>query len=272
MRICIAGKNDVAVLCTEYLLNDLEVPKENIIIVPVVNDDGEDGWQRSLKKYAAQEQLILRSLADVYGMEDMVFISLQFDKIIDPSRFVTDKLFNLHFAPLPKYKGMHTSSWPLINGEEESGVTFHVMDDGIDTGDIIFQEFFEIGINDTARDLYEKYKNNGVKLFKDSIGAILSVDFKARPQPCEFGSYYSKESLSFNDCKIDFNKTSFEIHNQIRAFIFPGFQLPEICGKNIIKSMLTGDKIEKNTISDKGNEIHISGVDGYLIKAVINDD
>ena len=58
-------------------------------------------------------------------------------EIIKTKNFKSNKLFNLHFSLLPSYKGMHTSAFPILNGEKYSGVTIHKIDNGIDTGDII---------------------------------------------------------------------------------------------------------------------------------------
>ena len=69
---------------------------------------------------------------------------------------------------------MYTSAMPIINGEQESGVTLHKSDNGIDTGDIIDQLCFKITANYTARDLYYKYLDYGFDLFKNNIEALLN--------------------------------------------------------------------------------------------------
>lgn len=72
--------------------------------------------------------------------DDLIFISLEFDKIVNPDLFKDARLYNIHFSLLPSYKGMYTSAIPILNGEEMVGVTFHEIDKGIDTGNIIAQK------------------------------------------------------------------------------------------------------------------------------------
>ena len=58
-----------------------------------------------------------------------------------------------------------------------------------------------------------------------------------------------------------------EIYNQIRAFIFPEYQLPMVLDRKIWKVRLFDKKIEPCLISDIGGKILISGIDGFLIEA-----
>ncbi|MBP8604998.1 MAG: hypothetical protein KBI46_04035 [Phycisphaerae bacterium] len=179
---------------------------------------------------------VINQLSEIYSLENLYFFSLEYDKILNPALFRTGELFNIHFSKLPAYKGMYTSAWPILNGEDKTGVTLHKIDRGIDTGEIIDQIEFPIEFADTCRDLYFKYNRFGCELFKSNICNILSKQYTARPQSWYGSSYYSKASIDYGCIKIDLNKTAFEIHNQIRAFIFPEYQLPQIHGCSIIGS------------------------------------
>ena len=111
--------------------------------------------------------------------------------------------------------------------------------------------------------------NNSFELFKKNIKNLINGNFKAVPQPNINSTYYSKKALDYSNIKIDFNKTSFEIYNQIRAFIFPEYQLPEIEGRKIYKAELTDRKIEYNSLIQENDKFLISGIDGYLIRAYV---
>lgn len=265
MKLCIAGKNQIAVNATEYLINEINLSKNDLCVCCNKNDDGIDKWQPSLKLFAKKNNIPIYDLEQIYGFDDLIFISLEFDKIIQPVKFKSEKLFNIHFSFLPAYKGMFTSVLPIINGENFSGVTLHRIDEGIDTGDIIDQIIFSIELNDTARDLYFKYLEHGLELFKKNIGLIIENKFTSSPQNYIGSSYFSKKELDFNNIKINLNKSSFQIHNQIRAYIFQEYQLPIISGKKVTKSILTGEKIEKNFFEIRNKEIVLSGIDGYKI-------
>ena len=148
MRICIGGKNNIAVDVCIYIREFY--PDIPIYAIPTKNDDGIDGFQRSFKKYAVDNNVEIVTLKDVYDWEDLIFLSTEFDRIIRPEKFKTKELFNIHFSRLPKYKGCHTAAMPILNGENITAVTFHLMDAGIDTGDIIDQKDILIEDNDTC--------------------------------------------------------------------------------------------------------------------------
>ncbi len=265
MKFCIAGKNIIAIRAVEHLISILNINTKDILICANREDQGLDTWQPSLKKYAIQNKIKLVELSELYNHTDLLFFSLEFDKIININKFKTNKLYNIHFSYLPKYKGMYTSLIPILNGEKSSGVTLHIIDDGIDTGDIIDQYKFRIGISDTCKELYIKYLKYGIQLFEKNIDGIINNTFTSKMQGKFNSSYYSRKSIDFKNIVIDLNKTSFEIHNNIRAYIFSEFQLPEINGKKIIKSSLTSEKVERKLYLENDNGILLSGIDGYKI-------
>ena len=73
---------------------------------------------------------------------------------------------NVHTALLPEYRGGHVLQWALINGEAETGVTLHHMDEGIDTGPVIGQTRFALETTDDAVSVKAKMKPAGVALLR----------------------------------------------------------------------------------------------------------
>jgi methionyl-tRNA formyltransferase len=63
---------------------------------------------------------------------------------------------NVHSALLPKYKGVYPMFWALLNGENEVGVTIHLMEEKLDNGKILLQRRFNVEGSDTMMSLYEK--------------------------------------------------------------------------------------------------------------------
>lgn len=265
-KICIAGKNNIA---TSALLYTLRYYYDNneIIVIPNRTDCGVDLWQKSLKKMAIQNNVYVAELNEIYDIKDLLFISLEFDRLIKIQKFSTDRLYNIHFSYLPKYKGMYTSVMPILYGEKYSGVTLHKIENGIDTGGIIAQKKFLININDTARDLYFKYIKYGTKLFYENIESLVMNSITLEKHSNVFSSYFSKKEIDFNNIIINLNKTSFEIHNQIRAFIFKEYQLPTINGYEIYKSKLTNEFIGYNVFEEYLHYFVISGIDGFKLLA-----
>jgi len=230
MRICIAGKNNIAVESTQYLINDLGIDKKKLVACFNKTDDGQDSFQLSFKKFCIQEGIESLSLAELYQLTDFIFISLEFDQLLQMRKMKTKKVFNIHFSLLPKYRGMYTSVWPILFGDRQSGVTLHCIDRGIDTGDIIEQLTFPISEDDTCRSLYLKYIEHGILLFKNSVHHLLSGDYSAKAQQSIDCSYYSQDSIDFSNIKINFNQPAVKVKNQISAFSFQEYQLPIIYG------------------------------------------
>jgi methionyl-tRNA formyltransferase len=238
MKICIAGKNNIAVEIVLYLL-EIGIEKNNIYIIPNQTDKAEDNWQRSLLRLAKIEKLKIYSLEDVYNIKNLIFLSLEFDKIIRPSEFKTNQLFNIHFSLLPQYKGMFTSIMPILYNERYTGVTLHKIDKGIDTGEIIEQSKIKIEYNDNSRSLYLKYISYGTELIKKNLLNLIENNHQIKTKQNSLNSsYFSKKSINFSNIEINLNQTSINIHNQIRAYNFREYQIPTIFGTSIIGSKI----------------------------------
>lgn len=225
MKIVIAGKNTIAVNILEHILH-----LQNIEPLVVLNktESFKNGFQKSLGFYAKLWRVKIVSLEEVYDLNEVIFLSLEFDRIIKPNLFNTKNLFNIHFSKLPSYKGMYTSALPILHGEKESGVTLHLIDKGIDTGDIIDQVVFKLEENETARSLYKKYTDHGTKLIISNLSELIKNSYNFKPQQLEGSTYYGKEEIDYSNLKIDLKKTACQIDRQLRAYTFREYQLPKI--------------------------------------------
>jgi methionyl-tRNA formyltransferase len=267
MNICIAGKNNIAIEAVDYLLNQNLAKVDRFVAAPNRTDNGIDSFQKSFRKFCSDRNLKLIDLEELYEIEDLILISLEYDRIIPVRKFSSSRLYNIHFSLLPKYKGMFTSALPILHGETHSGVTLHEIDRGIDTGDIIAQTKFEIGVNSTARDLYFKYIDFGISLFKENIKSILSGVFIKQAQSPINSTYFSKESIDYTNLKVDLKKTAFEIKNQIRAFNFKEYQIPKVFNSKIVSTKILNDKSTLkagNIINETEDYIDIATIDYNL--------
>jgi len=238
--ICIAGKNNIAINIALYIKKFYKEFK--LIACCNVNDDGKNTFQRSFKNFCILNDIEIVELKSLYNIKDLIFFSLEFDKIIKPELFSTQKLYNIHFSYLPEYKGMYTSALPILNGENYTGVTLHKIDAGIDTGDIIQQEKIQLKKDITAQQLYFKYIEYGTVLVKNNIKDILYDQFDSQQQNFHKSSYYSKAAIDYSDIKINLNATAFQIKNQIQAFTFPAYQLPIIFNHHIYRAEIQDQK------------------------------
>lgn len=263
MIICIAGKNDIAINCAKYVLS---LKKYDLIGIVNRNDNGEDGYYFSYKKFLKENSIQIVDLEDIYKIEKLYFFSVEFDRILKIEKFVSQNLFNIHFSLLPKYKGVYTSAIPILNGENESGVTLHKIDNGIDTGDIIEQVSFKIFEDDTCDTLYRKYMKYGFEVFKRNLEKIICGKVKFQKQNYEYSTYHSKKYIDYQNLKIDLNKTAWQIKNQIRAFYCPAFQIPEVHGFKIFKAEILNRKSYK-----KPGTI-LENTEKYMIIATVDYD
>ena len=239
-NICIAGKTILSIRAIEIVLKYF--PICNITCLVNSTDEGFDTWQPSLKRYAQINNIKILNLEELYKIKNLIFISCEYDKIIDPDRFISKQLYNIHFSKLPSYKGFYTSALPLLNDDFESGVTLHKIDKGIDTGDIICQKIFSLEKIANAKELYNTYLRTSIELFNDNIKSIINFKFNSYPQDCLNSSYYSKKSINYSNLTIDIRKTASQIRNQLRAFYFPEYQVPKIYGIPVSSSTILNSK------------------------------
>jgi len=251
---CIAGKNQCSLDALSYLISRNDIDKTNLSVCINSDDDGTDNWQPSLKKYANDNDISILSLNDLYKIKNLYFFSLEFDRIIKTKKFLSKNLFNFHFSLLPKYRGCHTNYLQIRNGETETGVTCHEIDDGIDTGRIIDRLIYQIDINDTSKDNYFKLMSSASKLFIDMFDLIVSGNYTSTEQKQSDASYFSRKSINYKEEKVNNEGDLNTIHNQIRSLIFPPYQIPIVRNKEIIKSKLFDDHL---ILTDIDNKEHI---------------
>lgn len=98
---------------------------------------------------------------------------------------------NIHASLLPKYRGPNPFYWVLRNGERETGVTAHFIDEGIDTGDIVLQRVFPIESKDTEVTLRDKSAKVSAEVLVDVLRAIRNGTVSPRKQNEGEATYFS---------------------------------------------------------------------------------
>ena len=251
MYICVAGKNNCAINALKVVLKS-KIKNKKILALPNKSDSGIDKWQPSFKKFAKRKKIKIVSINELYKIKDLFFFSIEYEKIINIEKFKSKNLFNIHFSLLPKYRGCHTNFLQIYKGEKFSGVTLHLIDSGIDTGDVVDKLKFKIKINDTAQENYLRLMKFSTLLFKKNFIKILNNNYKSKKQFLTKGSYYNRRSVNYKKIvKFNVKKFNLKIHNQIRSLIFPTYQIPIVNGIKIKKSIYKNKKI--NLIATSNN-------------------
>lgn len=121
---------------------------------------------------------------------------------------------NLHGSLLPMYRGAAPIQWAVIRGEKVSGNTTMLLDEGVDTGDMLLKEEVEITDNMTAGELFDTLKERGADLLLKTIDGL--VNNTIVPQKQEGETFYAK-MLNKEIANICWDKDAQEIHNLIRG-------------------------------------------------------
>ena len=124
---------------------------------------------------------------------------------------------NVHASLLPKYRGAAPIQWAIINGERKTGVTTMMMDEGLDTGDILLQQETEIYETDNSEILGKRLADIGGSLLIETIQKIKWGSVKPTPQT---GTPSFAPPLKKEEGRIPWSKTAGDISNFVRG-MFP---------------------------------------------------
>lgn len=187
-----------------------------------------------------------------------LFVSMSFNQIFSAEMINLPhlKTINCHAGKLPYYRGRNILNWVLINDEKEFGITVHYVDEGIDTGDIILQRSYTISDNDTYRTLLDRAYIGCADLLYDSLKVIQTNQVSAKKQNeiDAIGMYCGRRQVG--DELIDWNQTSREIFNFVRAICIPGPRA--VCYRN-------SDKILINRVHEVNGACNYKGIAGQVI-------
>ena len=157
------------------------------------------------------------------GQHPDFIVVVAFGQILPPKilRAPHHGCINLHASLLPAYRGAAPINWALINGEETTGVTTILMNEWIDTGDILLKKETEIEKTDDALSLSHRLSTLGAKLLLETISQLKKGTLNSTPQDHSKASY--APPLQKEDGKIEWEMKAQTIHNQIRGTVpWPG--------------------------------------------------
>lgn len=159
---------------------------------------------------------------DKYNVD--LFVSMSFNQIFKTNtiNYPLLKTINCHAGKLPYYRGRNILNWVLINDEKEFGITVHYVDEGIDTGDIILQKTFSITDEDDYDTLLARAYVGCADILYDAIKKIQDGNVERIRQESidKIGMYCGARGQG--DEIVDWNSTSREIFNFVRAICRPG--------------------------------------------------
>jgi len=225
LRIVFMGTPEFAVASLDALLN----AGYNIVgVITAPDKPGGRGMQlqqSAVKKYAVEHNLTVLQPEKLKNNEFLAELrALKADlQIVVAFRMLPEVVWNmprmgsvnLHGSLLPQYRGAAPINWAVINGEKETGVTTFKLKHEIDTGDILLQESFAIGENDTAGEVHDKMKEIGATVLVKTVKGLADGSLTETPQ----GSQPAKHAPKINTdtCRINWSKTVEEVFNMVRG-------------------------------------------------------
>ena len=126
---------------------------------------------------------------------------------------------NVHGGRLPDYRGGHVLQWAIVNGEPETAVTLHYVDETIDTGPVIAAAAVPISDDDDAASVAAGLEVAGLRLLKDHWQSIATGTVPATAQEPEVGMYWPLRTPA--DGVIDWSASATRIRNLVRALVPP---------------------------------------------------
>lgn len=146
-----------------------------------------------------------------------VIIVAAYGKILYPYiiNYPKHGCLNIHASILPRHRGAAPIQRAIMEGDTKTGVTIMQMDCGIDTGEILYKLECDISENDNFETVHNKLSELGAL----AIIEVLNMINKETLNPLKQGDYgvsYASK-IENEDCLIDFNLSSVQIYNQIRA-------------------------------------------------------
>lgn len=157
---------------------------------------------------------------------------------------------NVHPSLLPKYRGAAPINWTIIRGEVKTGVTITLMDEGLDTGDILSQEETMVNPEETFGKLHDRLANMGAALLLKTVKMIVSGTVTRTSQDDSLATYAPR--LKKEDGLINWNKDASQIVDLIRGLS------PVPCAYTFYKGKML------KIFSAKGEVSHDAGAPGKI--------
>ena len=189
-------------------------------------------------------------------MEPEVIVVVAFGQILTKEILDMPKYgcINVHASLLPKYRGSAPIQWAVINGEKESGVTTMLMNEGIDTGDMLKKAVVPLDEKETGGSLFDKLADEGAKLLVETLKDLEQGTITRTPQQEEEATHV--KMLDKKMGLIDFSKSAVEIERLIRGLnpwpsAYTGYK-----GKTL--KIWDADVVDKEMDGEVGQVVEVS--------------
>ncbi len=196
-----------------YTQSDKPVGRKQLLTPPAIKTTA---LQNNLKVF--QPIKIKTTTEIIRSLKPDLIVVIAYGQIIPPDilDIPTYGCLNIHASLLPKYRGAACLNAPILNGDEETGITIMKMEAGLDTGPILKQEKIKLNGQETLETVHDKLAVLGADLLIPTLRDFLAEKIKPKEQDESQASYV--KTLKKEDGRIDWKKTAIEIERSVRAY------------------------------------------------------
>ncbi len=262
MRVIFMGTPDYAQKILEKLLNTKDIE----VVAVYTQPDKPVGRKKTMTppvvKTLAQEHNIEvyqpNRLRDEDVVQELLKIECDYIVVAAYGQILPREILehapciNLHASILPQYRGASPIQQTLLNGDKQTGVTAMLMDEGLDTGDIIKIQTIEVGDDEMVTSLFERLTEVASELTVDVLQNFNSYT----PQKQDESQATHCKKITKKDGEVLFENAQ-TLYNKYRAFtpwpgvyLESGLKLKQIALEDTKSSNRSGEilKIEEESI------------------------
>lgn len=226
-NIIIVGTGKIACSCLDYLMSRMSrtkilvyeyCPSPLSVLRKKAEQHNVDYAAFDVKSEITEQLLKIKEMTLIVSANN-IFL---FPKCICSRENFT--IINYHSALLPKYAGMNAITWTIYSGEKTGGITWHLVDEQIDHGDILVQKTCDIGDDMTAIQLNRIYDQLALEGFKEILPALLSNTYSAVIQTDVNLKVYHKQEIP-SDGHLDLTKSTKFLYRLLRSLDYGLIQL-----------------------------------------------
>ena len=138
---------------------------------------------------------------------------------------------NLHDGPLPHYAGLNAPVWAILNGESQHGISWHVIEGGVDEGDVLESRCFDIEAHDTALTLNTRCFEAAIESFPGILVQLESDVLQRKPQDLSHRRLYLRSDRPTAMGRIDFTQPAEAVVRLVRALDHGRYWNPQTTAK-----------------------------------------
>lgn len=225
----VMGNESLLIECAEQLLR----AGDRIGAVVTLNPD--------IRSWAANHRLRVEAPGE--GLAERL-ADLQFDWFFSIANLsvipqpvlakATRGAINFHDGPLPRHAGLNAPVWAILAREKQHGVTWHMIEGGIDEGDIVKQRLFDMAPNETALTLNTRCYEAAIESFSELLADLHGAGPQRRPQDLSQRSYHARLDRPAAAARIDLSRPAEEVVALVAALDHGSYWNPISCPKLVV--------------------------------------